>query len=118
MVYLRSSGSGKSHNFMASAYAREPGSEYAYVSWINGGGLRYADMQKVAALGLEEGTVSQFKPHAGDDSVLTPEKVNIQIIPPLSDEVNSKTVAIRAIIRPFYNEEWLYCSEPLNHPLK
>ena len=67
MVYLRAAKENGKYNFIASAYARDKDKESAYVQWSNEGRLLWLDETKAAKCGLEEGTVSQFKPksHGG-----------------------------------------------------
>lgn len=63
MVYLRPCGDRGPHNFIASAYPREPEKEGAYVKWAKSkGGLVFIDESRIAEIGLEDETTSQLKP--------------------------------------------------------
>ena len=58
-------------DYIASAYPRDKSKESAYVDWIRK--LRYININKIAGLNLEVGTVSRLKPQASGEDVKTAE---------------------------------------------
>ncbi len=55
--------------YIASAYSRTADKEISYVLWKNR--LRFVDENRIAGLNLEDETLSQFKPQASGNAVLT-----------------------------------------------
>ena len=68
MVYLKANTKGGKTTFMASAYARDAAKEQAYIDWKNSDRALYFDEKRITTVNLEDATVSQFKPQAGDDA--------------------------------------------------
>lgn len=78
MFYIRPDGEG---NYIASAYARKEQAESKYVNLVNAGMVRYFDKNKIARLPLRGEAQSSLITFSAGDNVVTPERVNANIIP-------------------------------------